>query len=500
MSMLDIIRRLKANRLTTPRTSYSPLGNPLSIAPQLDVDRVHRIFMMAESGSTEELFCLYRDMMVSDSHSQAEWLKRKLAVVGRQSTIIPADEKNENDVAAATFIERQLDGCSGWLQALGHLLDSSLYPVSVAEKVYAQDGAGFRLAELAKIEHRFEDYAKDGNLKIKLAAVDGRIGHESVPPDADRYIVHRGNLLGSPDHFGGPMRSIVFWWLLSTMDRGWWARFLDRFGSPFLVGKYESGDNPSKRVLEAAFDLATKIGGLVISRDTEVEIKQAIGADAGTGFERFLTICQREKSKAIIGQTLSAEAESTGLGSGVSKAHESVREDIRIFDSTMLASTLRSQLFEQLLRINGLRGRAPQIVFGGESKDDSTGTATLLQSLGPAGLRVSDDGIRTIAKRVGFSIERSNERASSPLPIYTHGADNPFDGIDAVALSSSADLSQAFRGDLAPVARIVSESSSADECLYRLREFTVSLSSSRAASLIEQAMTAYAANGLSRSR
>ena len=90
------------------------------------------------------------------------------------------------------------------------------------------------------------------------------------------------------------MRSILFWWLLGVMDRDWWSRFLDRYGSPFLVGKYEQTDDQSRTTLERAFSAAVKIGGLVVSKDTDVEIKQAASQSAGEAFEKFYTISRRE--------------------------------------------------------------------------------------------------------------------------------------------------------------------------------------------------------------
>ena len=50
-------------------------------------------------------------------------------------------------------------------------------------------------------------------------------------------------------------------------------------------------------------------------------------------FEKFHTVCNREKSKLVLGQILSSDAESAGLGSGVAKGDQAVRDDIRQFDA-----------------------------------------------------------------------------------------------------------------------------------------------------------------------
>ena len=91
-------------------------------------------------------------------------------------------------------------------------------------------------------------------------------------------------MLTTPDNRGGPMRSLVFWWLLSSMGRDWWARFLDKYGSPFLVGKYDQADDASRGVLERAFQWAVRVGGIVVSKQTEVEIIQASASQSGDAF------------------------------------------------------------------------------------------------------------------------------------------------------------------------------------------------------------------------
>ena len=69
-----------------------------------------------------------------------------------------------------------------------------------------------------------------------------------IRPSLDETIVMPPGASGEPslltsvpDNWGGPMRSIIFWWLLGHMGRDWWARYLDKYGSPFVVGKYDQG-------------------------------------------------------------------------------------------------------------------------------------------------------------------------------------------------------------------------------------------------------------------
>jgi phage gp29-like protein len=248
--------------------------------------------------------------------------------------------------------------------------------------------------------------------------------------------------------------------------------------------------------MERAFKLSTRLGGLVVTRETEVEIMQAAASATGEAYERFIALCNDEKSKLIIGQTLSSSSKSTGLGSGVADLQSSVRSDIRAFDATKLSMTLRDQLFKQLLEINVIPGNAPNASFGQEmSRDSVQVSGAILQALFAAGLQVDDTGIAALSKQLGISLERRPQ--SGPTTLTTLSVPPPqIDQINDVARAASAPLAQAFRGAFAPVRQIILSSRSADECRSRLTAYYADYPAARLATLIEQALTAYAANGV----
>lgn len=475
-------------RAVTIRDSRS---EPPSLASGMTVDRVASVISEAEFGDTKNLFSLYRDVILTDSHLQGEFTKRKLAVLGDVLSFMPYDKKNAADIAAASRVEVEISQVKGWMRANSFLLDSALYPVSVLEKVFSPFSGGYRLAALVPVPYQLLDFM-DGKLKICETDDRGNPTSEKHEPDPNRYIIHRGHLLSSPDNWGGPMRSILFWWLLSAMDREWWTRFLDRYGSPFLLGKFD--DEEGRTILESAFALATRLGGLVTSKETEVEIKQAAAGESGDAYEKFLTLCQREKSKLVIGQTLSAEAQKTGLGDGQATIQDSVRQDIRRFDGKLLAETLHDQLIVQICQINNLPGQPPTLSWGSESTARTHSTITTVKEAYAAGLELTDDSIYVFNERVGLDFRRRSGPAIGgqvfTLPPFRQSPD-----LDMVAENGAADLSRAFRGSLAPIARIIRESKSPAECEERIRTFCVGFNPGKVSRILADALTAYTANG-----
>jgi phage gp29-like protein len=410
----------KENNIPThPVSTVSALMEPCQMALNMDAGRIISIVSEAEAGQTRDLFALYRDVIIVDSHIQSEWTKRKLAVLGDTISVLPFDKKNPADVQTAEAVNAAIAGCKAFRMACSHMMDSSLYPISIVEKVYAPVQRGYAIANLIPVPYHLLDWTT-GKLQIfDVDPVSGYILSTKHDPDPSRYIIHKGNLLTAPENWGGPMRSILFWWLLSAMSREWWARFLDRYGSPFLVGKF--ADDEGKNLLERAFSLATRLGGIVCSRDTSIEIQKVSSNDSGDAYDKFLSICQREKSKLIIGQTLSAEAQPTGLGSGVSSLQGAVRDDIRKFDAMMLSDTLIHQLVTQFCQINNLPGRIPKLVWGSQSNEDIRAMGTLLQSFAAAGMELSDAGITQMAENTGYSLQRK-AASQSPTPFNSPNA------------------------------------------------------------------------------
>lgn len=315
---------------TLRRTRFDVRQMPRSTAADLDVDRVQEILQSAEGGTLGPMMALYREMVVAGSHLQGRFMERKEAVLGDTISIQPIDKNNTDDVAAAEVVRDLIENCRDWERGCAHLLDSTLYPVAIVEKTYRPSARevvivdakpvrlSYELASLTPVPHDLLTHI-NGRLEICETDEHGQPKAVYFEPQPQRYIVHRGHLLGTPDNFGGPMRSIIYWWLLGHMDRDWWGRFLDKYGTPFLVGKYNDGDTTSRSILMQAFQFATRLGGLVVSRDTEIELKQAAAKDSGEAFDLFHRVANEEISKLIGGQTLSSDAKATGMGSGVAK-------------------------------------------------------------------------------------------------------------------------------------------------------------------------------------
>ena len=387
-----------------------------------DVNKVQNMIRCAERGDTYQLTTFYRDMVLGDSHIQAEFAKRKMVVLGAAWSVQPIDKNNAEDVAACEAIKLMMEHCENWDLALSHMLDAVLWPVAVAEKIFEpvdkdsplfSKGIRYRLKEIAPVNpalfcYKLPYIAQGG---FALPSIPGSIAPNGLPmqlgihadhpgdtiydpdsweptirfyrtfangmidfswsniyaPDRMRHIVHRGNTLGGVwDNFGGPMRSLLFWYIFGILGRDWWARSMERYGAPFIVVYANAQQSDTMRLVQDALGMAGKLNGLALPNSAKVELKETNVSGMADGFHKFLEFRNEEISKIVLGQTASASQKGGGgLGAGSAQLHSEVRDDLALFDKKMLNNMLRKQIFRQFLDINGFKGRAPQLFFGG---------------------------------------------------------------------------------------------------------------------------------------
>ena len=505
---------------TARRTIYNVRQMRTEAAPDLDVDRIHAIIEDAQAGNIDDLLRLYRDMVLAGSHLQGRFTERKEAVLGDTISIQPANKTSVDDRIAAAAVQDMVENCRDWRRATTHLLDSVLWPVSLLEKTYKVSDRVLTPTDLPPIRLQYELSTLTvvpyellvhiwGRLQIRDTDEFGNPLGTYQDPDPGRYIVGRCHLLTSvPDNWGGPMRSIIFWWLLGHMGRDWWARYLDKYGMPFLVGKYDEADDASKSILERAFSYASKIGGLVISKDTDVALQQAAAGQGGEAFDKFLEACNKEISNLVLGQSLSSNARSTGMGSGIAALQGEVRQDKRKSDAAGLAETLRYQLFESFLRINGFRGTPPKLTFGSDSVNESEATGTILTSLSQAGLEPTDDALPIISEKVGFQVQRQaapvapspGEFGRPAFGVHSVTRINPRQiGAEqanaAIVRDGAAKLAQALRKSHAPIVQLVATSKSPQDAIDRVKAYCANLDPLEASEITASALQAMAANG-----
>ena len=441
-----------------PLTNFSKISGDSQIRNLtnqfLDVQRIQQAFRSAESGDTRQLFTYFRDLIMVSSPVTSELSKRKLAVLSENYSLLPIDKENNDDLLAVEVIRDMIEHCPSWNENLVHLMNSIIYPVAVAQKVFRPwDGSvdgdntlGVRyyLKAMAPVDYSVVSYKAgytdngshvygnnflrsvplesnsniywDPNIyepDLRLCKVNekGEIDWDlsnlqTINPEY--HMVYRTNLLTgiAPDNYGGLGKSIMMWVIISLLGRETWVDLMNRFGKPYIVATANTSDRGTMDMLEQAFSLSTKLNALVVNKDAVIQLQEINLAGAAEGNQKFMQFCNDQISLLISGQTLGSSAVSTGLGSGVANLQAAVRQDIIEYDRRSLNTVLKHQLFNQYLRINGFKGRAPNITWGGgTSPDDAKTLSETLAFIYKAGMKPTTEAIDILSSRLGFNIE-----------------------------------------------------------------------------------------------
>jgi len=248
---------------------------------------------------------------------------------------------------------------------------------------------------------RFYDVLVNGQVNWDLG--------QTYKPDPMRHIIHRGNIITSfRDTFGGDLRPVLFWWLLSTLGRDWFASYMFRFGRPFVVGYANTSDKNIVDLLEKTFNAGTTVSGgaIIVNKEAKIELIQAAVSGGADGFEKYVNFCHSQITKGILGHELSTSAKNTGLGSGMADLSSDVKDEWREMDNTRLKSTAADQIFHPWLRLNGYRGNVIPC-WGGSSPGNRALFAKTLVDLKNAGWQpAGDDSEQAISDTMGFKVER----------------------------------------------------------------------------------------------
>jgi phage gp29-like protein len=131
-----------------------------------------------------------------------------------------------------------------------------------------------------------------------------------------------------------------------------WVAFAEVFGMPLRIGKYDPGaGKEDKDALVAAIRSLGSDAAGIISKNTEIEFVEAV-QKGGTQilYEVLANFCDKQVSKAILGQTATTEGTPGKLGN--EDAQDQVRHDLIKADAESLAKTIRFQIVRPLVGYN----------------------------------------------------------------------------------------------------------------------------------------------------
>jgi phage gp29-like protein len=380
------------------RALHTPQTHQVAIVAQRRIEsrmegmtpsRMARLLREADAGQLPAQAQIFDDMLDRDAHLRAEYDKRRAAPVGLLWSIAPPHHPSRAEKAATDFVQECLSDTVDDLEDLFlAMADAPGFGYSAIEIEWQKTGKEW----LPQFHPRPQSWLCTDLYSRTLRLDDGT--GQGAPLQPMGWIVHTpGKIKTGYLGRAGLFRACVWPFLYKAYALSDFAEFLETYGLPIIVGKYMAGASAEEKA--SLLRAVTALGHdarAIMPQGMDMEIQSVSGGGTQGVHLAMVDWADRAQSKAILGQTTSAEAHGTGLGSGVATLHGQVRRDILRSDARQMAGTLTRDLVYPLVALNrpGIDGyrRCPRFVFETDEPEDLTRYADALPKLVGVGFRI----------------------------------------------------------------------------------------------------------------
>lgn len=438
--------------------------------------RLASILEAAEAGDIVQQHELFMDMEEKDAHLYAEMAKRKRAILTVPWSIVPPRNATAAEQTLAEDVEAMIRDIPNFEDVLLDMMDGVGHGFANLEIEWARDGNTWLPGS---IDHRPQNWFQlDRDTRTELRLRDDSIDGARLQPFGWISHVHRAKS-GYIARCG--LSRVLSWpYLYKNYSIRDLAEFLEIYGLPLRIGKYPSGasDKEKSTLLAAVVGLGHNAAG-IMPESMLVEIQEA-----AKGSERpFLAMNQWAESsvsKAVLGGTLTSQADGKSSTNALGNVHNEVRHDILEADARQVAATLTGTLVYYLVTLNkgGADGRRmPRLEFDTSEPEDLALYADALPKLASAGAQIP---VSWVSEQLKIPQPKDGEAVlgRAPAPSQVPGspainraslrADSPYDPtpIDSMAARLAGDAEDAMAALLAQIGAMVDR----EESLETLRD------------------------------
>ena len=345
---------------------------------KLTAGRITSILADADNGQTAAYAELGKNMLEKESTTAAHICTRIMAVLACDWSIKADDEQMAGE-AASMLAQAGIRGL------MKHLLSAIHFGYAAGAILWKEGGDG--IEKFIPFDPANVIFDADGN-----PAFTGRDGHEHgfCEYHENQFILHtHGSPLESTPARGGlirPLAWLYFFKHYAMRDR---ARYLERFGIPFIAAKIRSEDFESEDVRNNVLDSLSKIssdGVGLLSEGSELEIVDP-PSGSSSDYQSYLDYLDKLCAMLILGQTASS-GDASGLSKG--QIQENVRRDIIEADAKNLMETIDAAIIRPYEKFK--YGTVGNLHFNLDyaSPENLLEKAQIVRELASAGAKISE--------------------------------------------------------------------------------------------------------------
>ena len=350
--------------------------------------RLATIMQNAEQNDLIAQCELAEDMEEKDAHIQSELGKRRLAMQVPDWNIEPPPNASALEKRDAEMIEELLRSATWLDDAIFDAGDAILKSFSAQELTWEFAENTHYIADTQWRDPAwFTTHPDDRNqLRIRDNSREGA----ALRPFG--WLTHYGKAKSGYLARRGLVRVLAWPFLFKNYSVRDLAEFLEIYGLPLRLGKYPEGASEREKatLLRAVMSIGHAAGG-IIPRGMDIEFEKA-AVGASDPFMAMVSWCEKSQSKAILGGTLTSQADGKSSTNALGNVHNEVRQEIRDADCKALANTLTRDIIYPLYVLNGKSyrspGRIPRFVFALHEPEDLSQFVAPLQGLTGLGMQI----------------------------------------------------------------------------------------------------------------
>lgn len=335
----------------------------------------------ADTGNLAAMADLAKDMEDKDGHLFSELAKRRRAWLKKSWSVEPPRNATEQEEKDAAAIQEILEDATWFDDLIFDCSDAILKSFSCNELSWAYEGGEHFITGYEFRDQNLFQTHPDDRSKLMLRDTS-YIGQEL---NAFGWCTHVHRSKSGYIHRTG-LTSVVAWpYLFKNYSIRDLAEFLEIYGLPLRLGKYPNGATEEEKstLLRAVLSIGHNAGG-IIPKGMEIDFQNAASGQSDP-FEAMIKWCETTQSKAVLGATLTSQADGKTSTNALGNVHMEVLNDITESDLKQVANTITRDIIYPMHALNsksysGTR-RIPRFKFDTSEAEDIAELAPALKAL-----------------------------------------------------------------------------------------------------------------------
>ena len=464
-----------------PRSTQGSSVNYMSVNT-LDPSRLAGAFAAADQGYITDQATLFELVEEQDPHIFSELAKRRRSVTGLGWQLSPPDDASQSELDRTKELDDILRKIPRFEDAQYDLTDAIGKGFAALEYDWQTGSTWYPKCLIWVPQRMFQVDRSSGALQYLK---DGM----PQPLREWGWAIHEHRAKSGYIESSALFRVLAWTYAYKAYNLRDMQRFLEMYGLPLRLGKYPAGigDKQRDQLLKAVRNIGNDGAGVVPSNMT-IDFIQAMKSGTVDDFLNATEYWERKQSMAILGGTLTSQADGKTSTNALGAIHDKVRREIMLHDVRQIEPTMNSQVVRRIALINGMfpENRVPQLAYQTEETVDQGKMVDVLDKAAGMGMQIDVDYAHKIMQipkaKDGATLLVSSGKASAKSGSPADAALVRLAALSSASKEGEPDITNAYAAQLAAlcvpheqaliqqIAAIVAEAGDFDAALAGIEE------------------------------